>query len=253
MKRAFTLLELMVVMLIVAIALVIVQFSLVRLLSSRKQLQATRILESSLSQSRSIAMLHGTTAGVKIERSFRTDGEGLMVKFDGKAIWNNYQQIKFVIFGHKQNSNLICGKIDSFNRIPETISFRRLIGTETIEFPNQFWIAPNFALDRLNEINVDWQPSNINAVSFNPFENFFIVFNEKGELRRHRSSFFYLDETQPYNNSGERTIPAINQMTNVARYAIIYDKTQFDEAYNQKRVLEDSSTVYCSRIGTVVK
>jgi len=248
-RQAFTLIELMVSIAIIFLLVSVSTIAIAALFKSSEKSQAIHVLRSSLTKARSIAMLQGVTAALRIERSFKADERGVMLKkADNSPWWLNRQQIRIVVRGSKRSDDFKGDTLirTPFGFIPEQHGFRKIANESVIELPRSWWLAPHEALTDLDALNVEWQPSNANAVSINPFETFYIAFSHRGELKEKVKWLYYLDETQ--HSSG---VPAVDHPTNTTTSVIAYNREEFEQSNNPLWVLQQGLNQYISKNGDI--
>ena len=223
--------------------------------SSSELSQTLKSFEISLVKAQTLSELYGCTVALRVERSFETNSDGTMTKdTNGQVQWLNYQQIRFVVQGFKQN-NSFGGYLDSvttFNGfVPEQYGFRHLGGEKVLELPKSAWLAPGPSLNNLNNWNIQWQPTNNNAVPINLFETFYIAFDHSGTLTYNANWLYYIDETQPYQEEGTTRYPAVDYPYNVVRSAIAYDRVKFNNASNKTQELSNGTWLPLTRHGRI--
>lgn len=257
MKRAFSLVELMVVIAIILIVVTLSAISIPAMLRSADQSGAISALESTLALAQTKAQLYCTTVGIRIERAYRTDTNGFMVKdSNGEAIWEDHQQIRLVIFCHKQSSghSSAWGEAGFNVSVPpgnnilfEQFTFRRFLNEGVTDLPKSFWVAPVGALENPGNYG-EWQPSNQNASPYNTFETFYVLFNRRGESKVQDYWMYYLDDGQ-IDDGG--TKPIVEHPLPSERAVIVYDR----QLYQSQGIssLSQGRMVGLSRTGLVVE
>lgn len=246
MKRAFTLIELMVVIAIIIIIIAVAGIFIPGLLRSSEQSQTIKSIEMAVTTSQANSETYRSSCGLRIERAYKTDLDGFMIKNNGIPVWQDYQQIKFVAFGIKQSSSPFFGYFGSQVSIPpfgdnldETKTYRKLKNSPTIKLPKNFWVG-NQSLDK------PWQPSNPEAVPIIPFETCYVIFNYKGEITSVKNWLYYLDETQPYGDK----YPIVEHPDVSSKSLIVYDRIKYNADKNE---INNGIPLHINRNGFIVK
>ena len=184
MKRAFTLIELMIVLTIIALAASLAAPAISSVVFSRQQTKAVETFDSLLTVAHGAALSNFTRTALRIERAFETDEEERMVKDGvGNPKWLPHQQARLLVFGNRRPGFEIPG---------ERWSYRQLADTGTTPLPRLVWLAPDYALFPSSEANQNWQPAAISRL-----DTFYVAFSRQGELMSLASDgIVYLDETQ---------------------------------------------------------
>lgn len=249
MRRAFTLIELMVVVAIIFLFVSMSTIAVAEIFRSSEQAQAVQTFKASLAKAQAIASSHGVTTALRIERSFKIDENGLMKKVNDKATWFDHQQIRIVTQGLRRSN--LKGHLGfdqaPFGFVPEQFGFRKIVDENVIRLPKSHWLAPQEALTNFDDLNVQYQPSNVNAVAINPFETFYVAFSRTGELKNNTKWLYYLDETQRYKDK----VPAVEHPTDVTQSVIIYDRLLFESSNDPLIALRQGVHQHISRKGDV--
>ena len=232
MRRAFTLVELVVVLIIIALASLLAAPAIRSLIFSSQQARAVKTFGSLLITTQSAARSHFTRAALRVERGFEVDGQGQMIKDGlGNPRWLDRQQMRVLVFGHRRAESGIPG---------EERSFRQLAHTGPTALPNSVWLAPDYALSPEFERKDLWQPSGTGTVPVNTLETFYVVFDRQGKLvRLPPDKTVYLDETQGNALAGH---PCSS-----ARAAIAYDRRSLDPQGDDLQVLANGVPLYINR------
>jgi prepilin-type N-terminal cleavage/methylation domain-containing protein len=251
---AFTLVELMVVIGIIGLLLAITVPAIGPLLASNSMSEAQNTINGLLTTAQVQAEANATPVAIRIERAFATGPKNIngttyevMDTIPGSPPqtkqWLDYQQARFVIFASRQVPAGAGFKNQIFEQIPSS---------KVVTLPKGAWLAPDYSLQpgtdfsaaNLAEATLLWQPTNLNgspnlnAVPYNRFETFYIVFNKLGELSRYpATNIVYKDHTQAYPNPAFPATPPVppaldpivDHPDDSARGLLIYDR----EAYNR--------------------
>ena len=214
---------------VIAIIVMTATFAVVGIpgmIRSGEKTEALAKLDSALTIANAESSMYRTPVAIRIERSYRTDQDGIMLKdTSGNAIWGDHQQIKLAILGHRRknpvtgHSNFPIAKFGT--EISEEFTFRRLSNSSTIELPKTFWLAPGEEVD-----DVLWQPNHPEVSKISPFDTFYVIFNHKSELRQRTDWLYYMDETQLYDSDWKR--PIIDHPEPSSMSIKLYDRTQYN-------------------------
>ncbi len=244
--RAFTLIELMVVVAIIILLVGIAVPAVGPALNTSQQAQAIQQLTGAITIAQARAMSQGGYA-LRVERAFKTNIAGFMVDANGEPclaydkngelvsnsafdpsaapVWLDYQQIRYV-------------RPSRVNPCYEpTID-------DVIKLPPSVWLAPDYATSTGFDVNYYnssktglWSSTTPPRSSqrFNPFETFCIVFDQSGQVTELRAynlvqsdKYQYQDQTQPRLISNVVVPPITWYPYNSARGVIVYDRKQFE-------------------------
>jgi len=258
--RAFTLIELVVVIAIIILLIAIAVPAVGPALVSNYRTQATAALNSCLATAQTYALSHTTDVGIRIERAVELDNYGRMVKPDGvNPKYLDYQQIRYVIFN----------KSPEFSRE----GFRYIKDSKITALPSAIWFAPtNFYTDdddptndfgptdllqlRKNDKNDNWLDPD-KTIGYYPFDTFYIVFSSTGMLKTFpRENLFYIDETQQVESFHP---PMIQSPQDSATGVLLYERKKLANAPNGVANLfeflqTNGSALYINRfLGTTVE
>ncbi len=202
-RRAFTLIELMVVVGIIVLIVSIAVPSVGPMMASNESAQVANTLNGLFIKAQALAIGNGTPVAVRIERAYktykwRTDPnapEGLSYELmdtsttPGDATWLDYQQARILTFASTKESVF------------------RAEDPAVTPLPKGVWLAPDYVLDKdVSIADSDQhirqnqpQTSPIHAVRINAIETFLVVFNQRGELVRFPYDYaYYRDRSQCY-------------------------------------------------------
>ena len=267
--RAFTLVEMMVVVGIIAVLVSVSLPAFGPMLASNKEAQVLNTLDELLTNAQATACQLRTSVALRVERAFKTNDLGLMVDAAGKTtldpaftqpIWLDYQQVRLV--------TLAAGRNQVFSQTRDT---------KVYELPKNFWLAPDYALrtDWPSGIPANAIPGNLSdnslrmpqqviatggqAAAFNRIENFYIVFNPAGDMVRYPAvNLVYADQAQQYLAGTVFTSPWITHPDPSARAVFLYNRRQWNEipptnGADRTNLLKASRPVNINRAtGTIV-
>lgn len=254
--HAFTLVELMVVIGIIAILTVIAVPAVGPAMMSNYKTQVSAALGSAMVTAQTAA-LGGTDAGIRIERAFATDEYERMVDVNGNHVQDvssglfvpkylDYQRIRLVQMGPDSDAASWDGGANS--------SFQVIRDSKTIDLPTGVWLAPaNFYTRDVDNTN-DFGPfdicvptqyradpcagytsygSNLTPARFAPFDTFYVVFNRNGTVKRFdRDDLTYIDPAQKVVDSatGNEFNMYVRHAQDSAQGVIMYERTKLDNA-----------------------
>lgn len=232
MKRAFTLIELMVVVAIIVIVSALAVPSINSLMSTYERQKAVASFESLLASAQATARGHFTTVALRIERAFETDEYGRMVLgAGGEPIWLDYQQVRILVF---------AGWRAQFGSPGEQMSFRQLTNSKPTALPGSFWLAPDYARSAKFNPTLQWQPTDPDVQPINTLDTFYLVWNRQGELiRLPAARIVYLDATQEH--------ALVDHPYSSARSAIGYDRLAYEQSNGNLAILEQGLPLYVNR------
>jgi len=267
--RAFTLVELMVVVGIIGVLVSVSLPAIGPMLASNEEAQMLNTLDGLLTNAQATTRQLRTSVALRVERAFKTNDLGLMVDAVGRTtldpaftqpVWLDYQQVRLV--------TLMGGRNQVFSQAKDT---------KVYELPRDFWLAPDYALrtDWPSGIPANASPGNLSdnglripqkiiatggqAAAFNRIENFYIVFNPAGDLVCYPAgNLVYADQTQQYVAGTVLTSPWITHPDPSARAVVLYDRRQWNEipptnGADRTNLLKASRPVNINRTtGTIV-
>lgn len=237
-RRAFTLIELVVVLGIIVLLVAIAVPAVGPALNSNQQTQAVQMLTNAITLAQTRAANKGGYA-IRIERAFKTDDRGYMVDANGQTrdnfyagrpnfnenaapVWLDHQQIRFL-------------------NPPKDGRYYQPALDEPIALPRNTWFAPDYALQTgflpkyfiLQNADVPSAPvgSPVNSSRTNPFHTFCIVFDQQGNVIQLRSTiaadnYFYFDSTRP---DSTLDCPQSSFFYNSALGVILYDHSKLEQ------------------------
>ncbi len=225
-RRAFTLVELMVVAAIIILIIAVATPAIGPMLASSQKAEATSILKGLLASAQTAAEVKGTSVGIRIERAFRTDNDGFMVDRQGRRtfdngfagpVWLDHQQARILDFATTRQ-----------------YSFRYEPGSRVYQLPAGAWVGPAYYLNNfdLSEAGLTYTPTNPpRAVPYNVFETFYIVFNASGEIATFPSDWnWYSDRTQPYVDPDNILQPRyVDSNRPSALSLVVYDRKEYEQ------------------------
>lgn len=248
MRKAFTLIELIVVITIIVVVASFAAFSLPGFFRSSGYNSTLNTIEMSLIKSQSNAMSYFTTCGIRVERAYETSENEQMIKKNGKPVYKNFQKITFIVFGFEQNNNRINAYSDGimppYGYLNEHNSYRKIINEEILYLSENFWVS---GTDDLS-LNKEWQPLNDNSVSFNLFETFYILFDRFGKLTKKNDWLYYADESQKYDQNNSIVCPLIEKPSLSSVSFFIYDRKKFETTKTF-----DGKEINISKSGNIIK
>jgi prepilin-type N-terminal cleavage/methylation domain-containing protein len=235
MRKAFTLVELLVALTIIAIVLAAVGPAIDGLLTNAQRNSVVQRLENMVGLAQSTARLLGTDVAIRVERGYQVDTDGLMVKDTlGAAEYEGYQQLRLVARGPRDGMA---------NSIAALRAFHPVEGAGVVTLPQSYRVAPDYVLEASfdpDAANQLWQPSDGDAAPFNRIDTFYIVFNHRGELvRRTANELIYGDPTQPG--------VYVDHPDPSARSVVLYDSYLRDTTFLDIAELADESAVHINR------
>ena len=232
MKRAFTLIELMVVTAIIVLVSTLAVPSVASLMSSYEKQKAIASLTSLLATAQATARSHFTPVALRIERAFEADERGRMVIGPGgEPKWLDYQQIRLLVF---------AGGREQFGSSGAQVSFRQLADSKPVALPASFWLAPDYARSASFSPMLQWQSANPDAQPVNTLETFYLVWNRQGELiRLPADRIVYLDATQDH--------ALVDHPYPSARAVIGYERRAYEQSNGDLGILDRGSPLYINR------
>jgi len=232
MKRAFTLIELMVVTAIVVLVSTIAVPSVNSLVFTYEKQKAVASFESLLATAQATARSCFTPVALRVERAFETDEQGRMVIGPGgEPKWLNYQQIRLLIFASGR---------EQFGSFGAQGSFRQLADSKPTALSASFWLAPDYARSADFDPMLQWQPADPDTHSINTLETFYLVWNRRSELiRLPASRIIYLDATQDH--------ALVDHPYPSARSVIGYERRAYEQGNGDLGILDRGSPLYVNR------
>ena len=282
--RAFSLIELVVVVGIIILLVAIAVTAVGPAMFSSQQTQVIQQLTGAINIAQVRAQNQGGFA-IRIERAFKTDERGYMQDINGQTPDNGHTSLPN--FDRTQAPIYLPYQQIRFLRAPREGRYYTPALDDVIKLPTGVWLAPDYALVNgtpppagysatlfpfpVTDLVDPWDPSVLAAnASFatNSFENFCIVFDQRGsvtELRPQRvgittDDYYYQDQSQAdlqaasINREGALTTFKYPS----ARGVIMYDRKKFDsygDASTKAQYLaRDGRLLYINRIlGTLVE
>lgn len=218
--KGFTLIELLVVIAIIVALASIAVIAVPALLDSSSENQCLKSIQAALITTQANADLYRTRCGIRIERAYKTDGNGFMRKdSNGNALWLDYQRIKFVALGLKQSETTAIA-YNQEERVPEYILLRRMLYSSIIDLPKRWWITTETAIASTSDDEI--KPPN--ASQYSVFDNCYVIFDFQGRLHRFIDHMDYMDEDQPY---GGR-IPVVSYPDPSSRSLLMYNRSEYE-------------------------
>jgi hypothetical protein len=239
MRQAFTLVELIVVMGIIIVLSSLSIPAVHNYLLERQSATAIQTLGGTLLNAQALAQANFTTTAVRVERAFKTDDAGRMIKdASGNPIWLDHQRIRILGVGLRQAGRPIAG---------EERAFRQFADMRPSDLPPAAWLAPDDALSLLATGNTAWQPPTAGVAAIDMLDTFYIAFNRRGELvRLPAERLVYLDETQ---NNAFVGFPRPSRLG-----AIAYNHQRFEKSGGDAHWLQVGIPLYVDqRMGAIVK
>lgn len=231
-RRAFTLVELMVVAAIIILIVSIATPAIGPMLASNEKSSAISTLKGVLAAAQTAAAVKGTSVGVRIERAYRTNTDGFMIDSQGRTVldagfsgpvWLDHQQARILDFSTTKQYSFIFEP-----------------GSKVYELPAGAWVAPADYLRtdaahnyNMSEAGLTFNPPSTPAVvPYNVFETFYVVFNAAGEISVFPYDWnWYSDRSQPIldsnNNLQPRYVPYM-QNRNSALSLIVYNRKDYE-------------------------
>jgi len=272
--RAFTLMEMMVVVGVIAILVAMSVPALGPILASNHQSEVLNTLNGVLTAAQTAAQANGTEVALRVERAYKTDKYGEMVDANGRhphesgfqgPFWLPYQQIRYVILG---TTTAVTGGA----------AFRRLPDSKVTKLPEGAWIAPDYATNSLylntnapeyfdpNYLVNDYRPRDDgypDVVNYNATESFYVVFSPAGSVTQFGTDrLVYRDESQRDADGTPLYVPyphTTNRRFASARGFIVYDRKRYESVNPSGRVRRDflaaeGRPVFISRfLGSIVE
>lgn len=286
-RRAFSLVELMVVVLILAVLIAVAVPAIGPVLASNEHAQVVNSLQGLFTTAQTLAEASVTPVGIRFERATRVmerklsyqklDQHGnpvneeevftLMQKdSNGQALYLDHQQARLVQFS--------ADRTQCFQVVP---------GTKVVDLPSGAWVAPSSAVELdasgnplqdskgnqlwiLTDNELRYQPVqnkspysvNNDATSFNRLETFFLIFDRSGRVVQFPADpndpsthYWYRDPLQAYTSGNNLIIPEINHPDPSPRGIIIYDRKAYEELPNldseRRNLLMKSRMIYVNR------
>lgn len=232
MQRAFTLAELVVLLVVMVIALTIAVPGLYQLQLQAQRGAVTRMVSGLMTTAQAEAKGNFTTTAVRVERAFRTDSEGRMLtNADGTAQWRDHQQIRLLATGRRD----VFGEL-----IGGRLAFKQLANRGVVELPRQVWLAPDHALSGQTYKSTSWPPSGKGRVAFDPLDTFHVVFGRDGELVRVPAGLMqYLDQSQGNQIVGHPWPSATS--------LLLYDRREFEQTGGDLACLQRALPLHINR------
>ena len=239
MRPAFTLVEMMAV-----VAMILVMTSLAgpaahRLILQSQTNSAVHTFSGLVAGAQATAQSHFTTAAVRIERAFKTDEHGQMLKdHAGNALRLPRQQARILVFGMRQPDRPIGH---------EERAFRQLAHSGVTRLPREAWLAPDYALSLTFVAEELWRAPSAGVAPISTLDTFHVAFDRRGELVQvPAKQLIYLDETQGDLFAGH-PYPS-------ARGAVVYRRATFEDSGGDAAYLVNGRPLYINRFtGCVVE
>lgn len=217
--NGFTLIEMLVVIGIIVVLTALTLISIPGMLTSTNQNQCIQTIESALITAQATSVKYRTRCGIRIERAYKEDKDGFMVKDNnGDAIYLNYQRIKIVILGIRQTG--LIGYNDS-KVFDESWTLRKIKDSSVLELPKNFWVTTESAINKNSEV----YPKN--ASKYDTFDNCYVLFDFTGKLHSFSDFMYYIDEDQPYYDGSGTKIPVVEFPEASSRSLYIYNREEF--------------------------
>ena len=264
-RRGFTLVELMVVMTIIALAAAIAVPAIGPMLASNSTAAAVNRLGGVMALAQAQAKNTGFKAAVRIERAYKTNEEGLMIDAQGDSaysggfdgpVWLDHQQARVVVGSRVEN---VLTDTEQ-NGIRDPI---------IVKLPAGAWLAPGNSLYALDlryyangtfYLNQPPYPIAANYAAYQPFDTFYVGFNKQGQLASiDADDLGYRDQTQAYLDSGNNKLfPTVTHPYPSALSLITYDRKTFENITNlgdkQAFLQRDGFPIYINRFtGAIVE
>lgn len=232
MRRAFTLTELLVVLAIIVVMSSLSAPAIYQYMLERQRAAAVQTFSAAVANAQVLAQANFTTVAVRVERAFRTDDAGRMLKdATGRPTWLDHQQIRTLAVGLRQSGRPVAR---------EENAFRQLAGTGTAHLPPAAWLAPDDGLSLLAGGDTAWQPPTSGIAAIDLLDTFYIAFDRRGErVRLPADRLVYLDETQ---NDAFVGFPRPSNLG-----AIAYNRERFEKSSRDPYWLKMGVPLYVDR------
>lgn len=219
--NSFTIIELLVVISIIVILSTFAVISIPEMFNSNSEAYFLKSVQSSIIIAQSYSKFYKTRCGIRVERAYKTDSNGFMMKDNnGNALWLNYQRFKFVALGLKQSETTTAIAYNQEEQIPEYVLLRKILHSPVIDLPKRWWITTETAILSASDDQI--KPSN--ASQYSVFDNCYVVFNFQGELHKFTDHMDYMDEDQPY---GGR-IPVVSYPNPSSTNLLMYNRFDYE-------------------------
>lgn len=235
-RRAFTLVELMVVVGIILLLVTLTVPAIGPMMASNEESQAVSTINGLLTAAQATAQATGVPVAVRFERAYKVNDRGIMVDLAGRdttdpafsgPVWLDHQRARILTFAAFKD-----------------VSFRHDPQSKVYSLPRGFWVAPSYAIvtgsdapfASLAHSAVFWQTAGGSAVkppvAYNRLETFFVVVGSNGELTRFTAgNNVYADQTQPYIDANNRVLPRyidVSPKDDSARGVLLYDRKKWE-------------------------
>lgn len=173
MRRGLTLIELLVVMVIVVLVAAIALPAVRPMVLQSQMSAATQKLDVLLTHAQTTAQANFTTAGLRFERAYETDADGLLIKGpNGGPIWKDYQQARLVVFSSGGDYPLTLNQF----------AFRDLPDSSITRLPSLVRMAPDYTL--APAFNAELAQVTTESDMADTLETFYVLFDRTGALKR---------------------------------------------------------------------